>query len=263
MPRTVALLLTCAFLLAACADDDQEIRATPQSAPSSAETPPAVGTPAVLPTAVPVSASPRPVGDRVLARLELSHGADWLAAAAGAVWVRTEANEVFRIDPATNKPTARIRVSEDTRESSCNGMGGDDTAVWSCGPDGSVVRIDPATNQVAATVEVGKIDDQGLIPVVFGYAWVLTGDGSTLVGISHDAVDVTVDLGARCTNVTATATSLWASCLTGDQVLRVDPTSLQVTARITGLDTARLISASGGTVWATFLGGLAQIDDAT
>jgi streptogramin lyase len=267
MLRTGVTLMTCAFLVAGCADDGRQIRAAPQSAPTSAETPPPADSPelvpAVLPTAIPVTASPRPVADRVLARLELSHGADWMAAGAGAVWVRTEANEVFRIDPATTKVAAKIRISADDRESGCNGIGADDSAVWSCGPDGSVVRIDPATNTVAATVQVGKLDDQGSIPVAFGHAWVLTGDGSTLVGLAHDAPDVTVQLGARCINVTATATSLWASCLPDDQVLRINPASQQVTTRVTGLDTARLISASGRTVWATFLGGLAQIDEAT
>lgn len=263
MQRTAALAIACAFLAAGCANNDQEIRATPQAAPTPGVTAAPVGTPAALPTAIAASASPRPVDGLVQARLELSHGPDWMAAGAGAVWVRTEANEVFRIDPVTSKVAATIRISEDSREAGCNGIGADDSAVWSCGPDGSVVRIDPATNTVAATVEVGKLDDQGSIPVAFGHAWVLTGDGSTLVGLAHDAPDVTVALGARCINVTATATSLWASCLADDQVLRVDPTSHQVTSRVTGLDTVRLISAAGSTVWATFLGGLARIDEAT
>jgi len=126
-----------------------------------------------------------------------------------------------------------------------------------------VVRIDPQTNKVAATVGVGKFSDQGHIPVAFGHAWLLTGDGSRLVGITHDAVDVTVDLGVRCNDLTTTVTSIWASCLTEDQVLRVDPVAHQVTRRVTGLDTARLVSGSGGTVWAAFHGGLARIDEAT
>jgi streptogramin lyase len=262
MRRTAALLVAGAFVLAACADDDQEIRATPQAAPTSTEAPPSAA-PAALPSAIPVSTSPTALGNRALARIDISIGPDWLAAGAGSIWVRTDSGDVVRIDPPTNTVAARIPVAGPAVENLCQGLGADDTAVWSCAPDGDVVRIDPATNRIAATVSVGKFSDQGHLPLAFGHLWLLTGDGSTLVGLAHDAVDVTVDLGTRCNDLAATATSLWASCLTGDQVVQVDPVAHQVISRVTGLDTARLVAAAGGRVWVTFLGGLAQIDEAT
>jgi streptogramin lyase len=43
----------------------------------------------------------------------------------------------------------------------------------------------------------------------------------------------------------------------------VDPTARRVATRLTGFDTPRLIAGAGGTVWVSYLGGLAQIDEAT
>ncbi|HVE24407.1 MAG TPA: hypothetical protein VNC22_03340 [Sporichthya sp.] len=263
MQRTAALAIACALLAAGCADDDQEIRATPQAAPTPGDAASPAGTVAVLPTRLPVSASPTAAGNRVQARLDLTVGPDWLAVGAGSLWVRTDSGIVYRIDPTTNTVAARIPIADGSTENLCQGLAADDTAVWSCAPDGDIVRIDPRTNTVVATIGVGKSTDQGPIPVAFGHVWVLTGDGSHLVGIAGDAADETVDLGARCSNVSATATSLWLACLADDQVVRVDPTSGRVTTRLTGFDTPRLVSGSGGTVWVSFLGGLAQIDEAT
>ena len=90
-----------------------------------------------------------------------------------------------------------------------------------------------------------KIADQGQIPVAFGQAWVLTGDGTTLVGIAEDAVGTEIDLGTRCTELTASETAIWAACPIDGVAVAVDPEHEAVSTRVDGLTDARQISANG------------------
>jgi hypothetical protein len=173
------------------------------------------------------------------------------------VWVRKDLGAVVRIDPARTTELKSIQVADEL----CQGLGADDRAVWTC-TDAGLARIDPATDKVAAEVKVDKQKDQGQIPVAFGHAWVLTGDGSKLAGVADDKVEVTVDLGTRCTELAASAAAIWAACPFEGQAVRVDPGTAAVTGRVQGLKDARTIAAAG-TVWVGFAGGLARIDDAS
>ena len=124
------------------------------------------------------------------------------------------------------------------------------------------VEATPIEPRVAATVEVSKYNDQGHIPVAFGRAWVLVDDGSRLVGIADDAVDVDIDLGSNCIQLVASDTALWVVCLTDGLVLAVDPDSGEITTRVPGLEGARNIAVADD-VWVGFDGGLARIDAAS
>lgn len=231
----------------AASTDRDAASPTPSAAASPVET--------ELPAARPVDVEATPIEPRVEARVELPGGPDYLAAAAGSIWVRKDDGVVERIDPADSTEIATITTSEDL----CQGLGADDAAVWSCTDGGGVVRIDPATNEVAATVEVSKYNDQGHIPVAFGRAWVLVDDGSRPVGI---AVDVDIDLGSNCIQLVASDTALWVVCLTDGLVLAVDPDSGEITTRVPGLEGARNIAVADD-VWVGFDGGLARIDAAS
>lgn len=246
---TVVLACVCVTGLAACGGASQDDAAAPTSAPTAGAATP-------LPTPAPADVDALPIADRVKAKLTVKGGPDWLTAAAGSMWVKTDEGYLVRYDPQTDKETARIRVANEL----CQGIGSDDTAVWTCSDEG-VVRIDPATNKIAAQVVVDKFNDQGRIPVAFGHAWVLTRDGSKLTAIAGDKVLPATDLGTRCIDLVATSTALWAACPIDGEALRIDPATGKVTARITGLEEARSIGA-GSAVWVGYAGGLAKIDEA-
>lgn len=253
-----AWLVAAGLGLAACSGavstDEGAASPRPSSEPS------AVGSVVAteLPSAPAVNVAATPIEPRVQARLELIGGPDYLAAAAGSVWVRRDDGVVVRIDPDDATEIAAIETSEEL----CQGLGADDAAVWSCTDGGGVVRIDPATNEVAATVDVSKYNDQGHIPVAFGRAWVLVDDGSRLVGIADDAVATEIDLGTRCYQLVASDTSIWAACLEDGSAVAVDPDSGEITTRVDGLDGARQV-AVGDEVWIGFDGGVARIDEAS
>jgi hypothetical protein len=173
--------------------------------------------------------------------------------------VKTDGGDLVPIDPGTTKPGRPLRVAD----ALCQGLGADDQALWTCaGETGQVSRVDPARDRVSATVDAAKINVQAHVPVAFGHAWFLTGDGSHLAGIADDAVAKSFDLGTVCTDLTATATAIWAACPTDGLAIRIDPASGAVTARTPGMPGAGTIAA-GDQVWVGFRNGLAKIDDAT
>ncbi len=245
----------------AAATEPDEAPSTPASAPSPTER---VEPDPVVPTPIePVA--PVPLEDRIEHRFDLSGDPDELVAGTDAMWVKRASGLVDRIDPSTNEVVFSVEVAlpgSDGRN--CTGLGVGEDSVWAC--DGSdVERIDPATGDTVAQLPVGKTSDQFRIPVAEGHAWVLTGDGSTLVGIGEDnnRVDVEIDLGTRCSDVTAVADgTLWLACIVDDVVVRVDLASRQVTHRLGGFTNPRWISAAEA-VWVSFDGGLARIDPAS
>jgi hypothetical protein len=83
-----------------------------------------------------------------------------MTAGGGAVWATVSGAGVLRIDPASARVTARIRVA--TEEPPAAGT----DAVWvvCCGGDtagsaGRLVRIDPATSRVVATIPLHGLPD--------------------------------------------------------------------------------------------------------
>jgi len=220
---------------------------------------------APVPMVEPTVVSPErtlPVEERVEQVFAISEP-DTLAAAAGALWVKRDDGVLDRIDPTTDQVVASI-ATETAGMTPCAGLGGLGDVLWVCAGGGSVARIDPATNTQVALLDVGKHLDQGRIPIAFGSAWVLTQDGSRLVGISSEtnAVTTSVDLPTSCTNVDTSEAAVWAVCPTEGLVLRIDPTTGVVTTTVGGLPGARNISVSTH-VWVGYDAGTARIDRST
>jgi glutamine cyclotransferase len=239
--RRLTLLVLAALTFGACSSDDG----------GSAD-----GT-----TTTPAGPATVDVGDRLEERLDLPGGPDPFAVTDDSVWVKMDDGRVVRIDAETSEVVAEIEVTDVL----CQGIGQDPNGfVWSC-DDRDLVRIDPETNEVAATVDVDKIPDQLNIASAFDAMWVLTGDGSTLVGVRDDAVLREIDLGVRCTDVAASELDggLWLSCLSEDAALFVDLSVDEVTHRVDDLPGARAVTASESYGFIGFEDGVAQIDTET
>lgn len=92
-----------------------------------------------------------------------------VAAGAGSVWMGQQYGEVWRIDPETAKPTAKIPLDGPPR-----GLATGGGLVWVT-TETSLLSIDPATNEVARMVPLTtRIVDQGPIGVAYldGSVWV-------------------------------------------------------------------------------------------
>lgn len=197
--------LVAALGLTACGGDDQPDAA---AQPSQAE--------------VEVA----PVEDVTVAQLTLPGDPDWLAVDEHGVWVQRNSGELAVVDPATNEVSRSVQLGATEL---CGGIGASYGAVWTC-VTSDVLRLDPVTLEVVARLAVGKQAVQGHLVGGFDRVWVLTSDGSTLVGIDPATNEVATEfeLPARCTDVTLGDDALWLPCKVDDRVLKVDPTTGEV-----------------------------------
>jgi hypothetical protein len=112
-----------------------------------------------------------------VAEIDLGPGAGFLAVGERAVWVLgASGGIVARVDPATNKVVARIKVANDP-------VGGGDIAVgggsaWARVTDQLAVRIDPASNTV--TARYGPPAGSGGVAADTTAAWLSAHDSQTL-----------------------------------------------------------------------------------
>ena len=236
------------------------------SAPAT-EIPPTPA-PIVLPTPQTVT----PLEERLQAAIEVGFP-DEIVFVQGFVWVKTDDGRVVQIDPDTNSVVGDIKVDTVTNwHDYCQGLGTDGEFVWACATRGDdnfrtidVVRIDPATRSVIATVDVGKIFDQYNMPFLDQRIWVLTGDGSKLVGIdtATNEPGPAIELGERCFQVAAAGDSLLVTCKLANLLLRVDPQSMQVTQRVSISPSPWNVRASEDAVWVGVRNAVHRLDPAT
>ncbi len=161
-----------------------------------------------------------------MAQVTLSGDPDWLAVDAHGVWVQRNSGELALVDPETNEVAGSAHLGATQL---CSGIGASYGAIWTCvGSD--VVRLNPETFEVVAQLAIKKQAVQGHLVGGFDRVWVLTSDGSHLVGIDPATNEVATefDLPARCTDVTLGDNALWLPCKVDDRVLKVDPASGEV-----------------------------------
>ena len=222
--RTWAAAAITAVFLGACGDDD----ASPTAESTTTAAPP---TTVLAPEGYPIT----DVADRQQARLRLD-SPDWLAADGSTLWVKRDDGSVERIDPETNEVISTVH----NEGAHCGGIGVGFGSVWTCTVEGEaphVARYDAETGEHQATIPVVKASIQGHLATGFDHVWVLSGDGSTLVGIDPetDAPGMTIELGARGTDLETGEAGLWVVSTLDDQVLRIDPETGEVVHRVTDI----------------------------
>jgi YVTN family beta-propeller protein len=91
-----------------------------------------------------------PAMNRVVGRVALEH-ADWITPVGDALWVSSEANRVYRLDPATLRFTTSVAVGANPLASAL--IGGE---LWVPNLDSNTVSVvDPAVPSVVRTMDVG------------------------------------------------------------------------------------------------------------
>jgi streptogramin lyase len=128
--------------------------------------------------------------------------------------------------------------------------------VWVAnGDDGTVNRLDPETGRLVRTIGVGA--DVNGIATGFGAVWVADGNDATITRIepSVNQIERTIAPSGAPTLATSPiffvatdARFVWAT--QGDELLRIDPRTSQVTGRIT-VGAATGLASGGGSVWVT------------
>ena len=212
---------------------------------------------------------------------------------AGSVWVATNSGRLERIDPASNRqigPAIAVGGGRTAYRDVAYGFG----TLWTVGgkvrtvhfPDGSfsssyasLVRVDPATGRVVADLPIqAELADVADIQVGEGSVWVATyrigssgKESLVLVRVDPEQNRVvdTLDLGRiSLDHVIVALGSVWLTVGTEGEhgyLLRIDPRSDRIVARIPVGESPSGIAVSPGAVWVTTPdnGTLSKIDPTT
>jgi sugar lactone lactonase YvrE len=194
--------------------------------------------------------------NRVLATIDTTGVGDSsrVAVGEGSVWVTGDppngGGTVYRIDPATNRVIAVIRVGG---AATGIAVGGGSVWVSSPGPaQASVFQIDAATNQVVRSIRVGP--SPGGMLYAAGSVWVTTNDAPQYVlwrldpatgRVSRVGLGVFGQPGAIAYGDGAIWTTVNGQT---DSVLRIDPITDKVLKQIP-LPFAEQVTFGGGWVW--------------
>jgi YVTN family beta-propeller protein len=137
------------------------------------------------------------------------------------------------------------------------GLGGDSSAIWVPSDlDGSISRVDPLTNEVSATIQVATSRSctlcWGAVTTHAGSVWATSSSARlALLGIDpvSNRVSTSVALPVFPSAVMSTSDgTVWIASVLDSAVVKFDPLSQQVQARI-GVPRPSRLAAGDGAVW--------------
>ena len=197
---------------------------------------------------------------------------DELVIANDFVWTHLDNGYLVQFNWFSNTMSAAVKTDTTTDPFHyCQGLGSDGKDIWACSAaddEGhktiNVVRVDTSSQSVVETFEVDKIHDQLSMPFVQNQIWVLTGDGSKLVGIdvSNNQPNSAIDLGVHCFQLAALDNMLYATCAVDNLVIKIDPARKEVVARQT-LSGSQTLSAAKNGIWVSNGDKLTRLDPET
>jgi len=188
------------------------------------------------------------------------------------VWTHMDNGYLVQFNWFSNTMSAAVKTDTTTDIFHyCQGLGSDGTDVWACSAAGdedhktiNVVRVDTSSQSIVETFEVDKIHEQYNMPFMQNQIWVLTGDGSKLVGIdvTTNQVNPAIDLGVRCFQIAALENMLYASCGLENLVIKIDPGNKEIVARQTVQSPVSIFAGMNG-VWVPQPNSLTRLDPET
>jgi DNA-binding beta-propeller fold protein YncE len=216
-----------------------------------------------------------PATDKVAARVPIratGSGPAAVAVGAGTVWVPVAVpGTLLGIDPDHDRVTARISLGGPLRGAISVAATRDTVWVACCGladtgtsaPGGRLLRVDPVRKRVVADITLPAA------PVAVAAdpsaAWVATAGGQVLVvNQKRNRVAETIEAGGPLgfsQTIAVGAGGVWLADPFDEQVVRIDPKTRRVMARIpAGAVTG--LAVTGDAVWALSSLGLVRVDPA-
>ncbi|HEX2374350.1 MAG TPA: hypothetical protein VHO93_10250 [Actinomycetota bacterium] len=191
---------------------------------------------------------------------------------AGAVWVPVAVpGALWGIDPESNKVTARIPLGGPLRGSISVTTTRDAVWVACCGASGAgadtsggrLLRVDPRRKRVVADIRLPATPVA--IAADSSAVWVATAGGQVLqVSQTRPRVTATIDGGGPLGfshTIAVGPGGVWLADPFDEQVVRIDPESGRVMARVSA-GAATALAVTGDGVWALSSLGLVRIDPA-
>ena len=182
--------------------------------------------------------------------LKIGGSADWVLVTDDSVWVAsTKPYAVQRIDPATNRIIAVVRLPGEA----CSGLASGFGSIWApiCGQKAGLVRIDSHTNKIASILPIAPAGAEGGIAASDDSIWMVTDKHSTLLRIapSTNSVRQRIPITAGSYNPIFSDGVVWVTGVDANIVTAVDAASGEVLAKIPVGPKPRFLTAGGGSVW--------------
>jgi hypothetical protein len=217
-----------------------------------------------------------PGTDSVTARIPVAatgSGPAAVAVGAGAVWAPAAVPAaLWRIAPRTNKVTGRIPLGSPLHGSISVSAAGDTVWVACCGEarpgypgssGGRLLRVDPHRKRVVADLPLPA--NPAAVAADPAGAWVATADGQVLlVSRKRSRVVATIDAGGPLgfsQTIAVGSSGVWLADPFHEQVVRIDPKTRRVTARIPA-GAVTTLAVTRDAVWGLSSMGLVRVDPA-
>jgi YVTN family beta-propeller protein len=172
--------------------------------------------------------------------------AEFAVAAAGSVWTTNSIERrLVRIDPKTNRVSARIKLKGSFPLGIAWGAG----SLWVANRySGSVTRVSPRKNKARRTIRVGV--SPYAIAYGAGSIWVSNEASGTVSRINpkRNKVVKTIRVGGGPNGLVGAFGSIWVADYRLGHVIRIDPVTNKVKARIP-LDHADWITPTAHALW--------------
>ena len=187
---------------------------------------------------------------RPTATIKIGGTADWVLVTDDAVWVAsTKPYAVLRINPATNKIVASVKVSGEA----CSGLASGFGSVWVpvCGKKPELVRIDATKNTIIATLPIAPAEPEGGITTSGDSVWMATDKEGTLTRIdpSTNNVRQKISIPPGSYNPLFSNGIVWVTGVESSVLTAVDAATGRVLESVGVGPKPRFVAAGGGSVW--------------
>jgi virginiamycin B lyase len=212
-----------------------------------------------------VTSRPRSFG-RVAASIGIGGQLNVVRVDAAGVWVQRD-REVVRVDPQTNRVTARLPMHPPDSDLAAVGEG----SLWLTQvAQGTVTRVDPATGRTLATIGVPGGDNAPVsmsIAVGVGAVWVeydLGGMGVVRIDPATNTVTTTVKLANTPAGLAASDRAVMVLTRESGVAYQIDPATNRVVASISVCRESKAVAYGAGAFWiACDEGQLLRVDPLT
>lgn len=158
----------------------------------------------------------------------------------GAAWVTAwGADELVRIDPATNRLTAHVPLNKAT------GVVGAFGSIWATGTEG-VIRVDPKTGGVVARISLPMA---GWTAAGKDAVWVTTPTGLSRIDPVTNAVSASVAIPGPVGDPAVVAGQVWVPRVRAGRIAVVDPASKTVVETVRVGAGPFVVTEIGGEAW--------------
>jgi virginiamycin B lyase len=184
------------------------------------------------------------------ATFKIGRTADWVLVTDDSVWVASsKPYSVQRIDPATNRVVAKVRLSGEA----CSGLAFGFGSIWApvCSKKSALARIDAHTNKVTAILPISPAGAEGGITASVDSIWMVTDKTGTLSRIdpATNAVRQKISIPPGSYNPFFGEGIVWITGVESNVLIAVDTSSGGVSASIPVGPKPRFLTAGGGSVW--------------